>query len=133
MDKEQMDVLYPFGYGLSYTSFAFGKPSIEVFGDTAKITVDITNTGDRKGAEVAQLYIGCEGSAVDRPVKTLRDFARVELLPGQTKQVTLSVSKKDMAYFSEEADDFVTEDITYVAYVGSCSRGDSLQEVKFTF
>ena len=133
MDREKKEVLYPFGYGLSYTKFAFGKPEVRVFGDTAKFRFTVTNTGDRDGAEVAQLYIGCEGSAVDRPVKTLRDFARVELKAGETKEVELSVAKKDMAYFSEEQDDFVAEDIGYTAYIGSCSRDPGMAAVPFRF
>ena len=69
MEKEGKKVLYPFGYGLSYTEFAFGKPEAEVFADTAKISVSLKNTGSVAGAEVVQLYVGCEGSKVDRPVK----------------------------------------------------------------
>ena len=132
MEKENIPVLYPFGFGLSYTSFEIGKPDVQVFDHTAKFTVTVKNTGSIKGAEVIQLYVGCENSAVDRPVKVLKDFARVELLPGEEKQVSLSVSRKDMAYFDEKKDDFIEEDISYTAYVGNCSAG-SLQEVKFTF
>lgn len=132
MEKESIPVLYPFGFGLSYTSFKIGKPDVQVFDHTAKFTVTVKNTGSRKGAEVIQLYVGCENSAVDRPVKVLKDFARVELLPGEEKQVSLSVFRKDMAYFDEKKDDFIEEDISYTAYIGNCSAG-SLQEVKFTF
>ena len=70
---------------------------------------------------------------MDRPVKVLKDFARVELAPGEETQVSLSVSKADMAYFDEEKDDFVTEDITYIAYVGNSSAPEALQKVAFTF
>lgn len=133
MEKEGKKVLYPFGYGLSYTEFAFGKPEAEVFADTAKISVSLKNTGSVAGAEVVQLYVGCEGSKVDRPVKVLKDFARVELAPGEETKVSLSVSKADMAYFDEEKDDFVAEDIKYIAYVGNCSAKEALQKVEFTF
>ena len=133
MDREDKKVLYPFGYGLSYTSFSVGTPGVQVFGDTAKISVDITNTGERSGAEILQLYVGCQGSAVERPVKLLKDFARVMLQPGETKRVELQVSKKDMAYYDVEKDDFVTEDILYTAYVGNCSRGEGLQKVSFRY
>lgn len=133
MEKEGKKVLYPFGYGLSYTEFAFGRPEAEVFADTAKISISLKNTGSMAGAEVVQLYVGCEGSKVDRPVKVLKDFARVELAPGEETKVSLSVSKKDMAYFDEDKDAFVTEDIQYIAYVGNCSAKESLQKVEFTF
>ena len=127
MEKEGKKVLYPYGYGLSYTKFAFGRPEIKVFDNIAKISVDVTNTGSREGADVVQLYVGCEGSTVDRPVKTLRDFQRVDLNAGETRRVDLSVSLKDMAYFSEKEDCFVTENIKYIAYVGDSSRSEDLQ------
>lgn len=133
MEKEGRKVLYPFGYGLSYTEFSFGKPEAEVFADTAKISISLKNTGSVKGAEVVQLYVGCRESKVDRPVKALKDFARVELEPGEETKVSLSVSKRDMAYFDEEKDEFVTEDIKYVAYIGNCSAEAALQKIEFTF
>ena len=132
MEKENLPVLYPFGFGLSYTTFEIGKPELKIFCKTAKVTVRVKNTGRVKGAEIVQLYVGCENSAVDRPVKLLKDFARVELNPGEEKEVTLHVSSKDMAYFDVQKDDFTEEDIPYIAYVGSCSAG-SLQTVKFRF
>ena len=130
MDKENIPVLYPFGYGLSYTTFDISEPTVEVFDKTAKISVNVKNTGDVKGAEVVQLYIGCEGSAVDRPIKILKDFARVELMPGEETKVCLQVKSQDMAYYSEEKDDFVEEDITYIAYTGDCSCKEALKSVK---
>ena len=133
MDREKKEVLYPFGFGLSYTTFSFGTPRAEVFGDTAKISVDVTNTGKRSGDEIVQLYVGCQGSAVERPVKLLKDFARISLEAGETRRVVLQVSKQDMAYFDVEKDAFVTEDIRYTAYVGDCSRGEGLQTVSFSY
>jgi beta-glucosidase len=133
MEKEGKAVSYPFGYGLSYTSFALSAPRASVQGGTAKVTVSVTNTGAVKGAEVVQLYVGCESSAVDRPVKTLRDFARVELMPGETQEVALSFTKAGRAYFDEAADAFCEEDIPYVAYVGNSSAPDALQSVTVRF
>ena len=133
MDKENKEVLYPYGYGMSYTTFRIGKPQLVVFGQKAKLMMDVTNTGNRAGADVIQLYVGCEESKVDRPKKVLRDVERVELEPGETKKVELSVSKENMAYFSEKDDDFVTEDIDYIAYVGDSSKDQNLQKLKFRF
>ena len=104
-----------------------------MFDDTAKVSVTVTNTGAVKGAEVVQLYVGCTGSAVDRPVKTLRDFARVELNPGESRLVELSFTKQSMAYFDETLDDFKAEDIAYVAYIGNCSASQALQPVTVRF
>lgn len=133
MDKEGIDVLYPYGYGLSYTTFSISSPLVTVFDDVAKVTVTVKNTGSVKGAEVVQLYVGCEGSAVDRPVKVLRDFARVELEAGEEKQVELTVSKKAMAYYDEQKDDFQEEDLEYIAYVGNSSRKEDLQSAAFRY
>ena len=133
MDKENKEVAYPFGYGLSYTEFKIGNPELEICNDTAKLVVTVENTGKVKGADVIQLYIGCEGSKVDRPVKVLRDFARVTLEPGECKRIALSVKKDQMAYFDEKANEWKTEDIQYIAYVGDSSRNCELQKVKFRF
>lgn len=133
MDKENKKVAYPFGYGLSYTEFKIGNPELEICNDTAKLVVTVENTGKVKGADVIQLYIGCEGSKVDRPVKVLRDFARVTLEPGECKRIALSVKKDQMAYFDEKANEWKTEDIQYIAYVGDSSRNCELQKVKFRF
>lgn len=133
MEKEGIDVLYPFGYGLSYTTFEISQPTAEVFDGTAKITVTVKNTGSVAGTEVVQLYVGCQGSAVDRPVKVLRDFTRVTLNPGEEQKVTLKFTKASMAYFDEAKDDFVEEDITYTAFAGNCSRQESLKSVEVVF
>lgn len=133
MDKENIPVLYPFGYGLSYTSFDLGVPQIEVFNETAKVRINVKNTGVRKGAEVVQLYVGCEDSRVDRPAKILKDFQRVELEPGEEKEVVLKVAMEDMAYYCEEIDAFVKEDVTYIAYTGNSSSAGELQKTTFTF
>lgn len=133
MDKENIPVLYPFGYGLSYTSFDLGVPKIEVFNETAKVRINVKNTGLRKGAEVVQLYVGCADSSVDRPAKILKDFQRVELESGEEKEVVLKVAMEDMAYYCEETDAFVKEDVTYIAYTGNSSSAEELQKTTFTF
>lgn len=133
MEKENKEVVYPFGYGLSYTKFEIGEPEIEICNDTAKITVTVENTGKMKGDEVVQLYVGCEGSQVDRPVKILRDFARVTLEPGQKKELSLKVSKDQMAYFDEESNSWKREDIQYIAYIGNSSRDDNMKKITFKY
>ena len=105
----------------------------EIFDEMAKIRVKVQNTGTVKGAQVVQLYVGCEGSRVDRPVKVLRDFQRVELEPGEEKEVVLKVTAWDMAYYCEETDGFVKENITYIAYTGASSAAKDLKKAVFTF
>ena len=133
LDREGKNPLYPYGYGLSYTKFAISSPKVEVFDNTAKVNVTIKNIGSVKGVEVVQLYVGCEGSSVERPVKVLKNFQRAELSPGEEKLVTLTVAKKAMAYFDESKDGFVEEDISYIAYVGSSSAAKDLKTIKFKF
>lgn len=133
MDKENLPVAYPFGFGLSYTSFELSEPEAEVFDNRAKISVNVKNTGKVKGAEIVQLYVGCEGSSVDRPVKVLKDFQRIELNPGEEKKVVLTVTKEDMAYYNEKTDAFEAEDITYIAYTGNSSAASDLKTTEFRF
>lgn len=133
MDKENIPVSYPFGFGLSYTKFELGEPVVDVFDGIAKVRVLIKNIGRYKGADIVQLYIGCKGSRVDRPVKVLRDFVRIELEPGEEKEVVLKVSDDAMAYYCEETDSFVKEYITYIAYTGDSSSEKDLKKVEFTF
>lgn len=133
MDKENLPVAYPFGFGLSYTSFELSDPKIEVFDNRAKISVNVKNTGKVKGAEIVQLYVGCEGSSVDRPVKVLKDFQRIELNPGEEKKAVLTVTKEDMAYYNEKTDAFEAEDITYIAYTGNSSAASDLKTTEFRF
>ena len=133
MEKENREVFYPFGFGLSYTSFAISKPVVEIFDDIAKISVTVKNTGDMAGAEVVQLYVGSDNSAVDRPVKVLKDFVRVQVDVGEEKRVSLKVSKSDLAYYCETKEAFVEEDIIYLAYVGNSSQTEALQKIEFEF
>jgi len=133
MDKENKPVYCPFGFGLSYTSFEISEPSIEKIGDIAKVSVYVKNTGSFKGAEVVQLYVGTDGSKVDRPVKVLKDFGRVELLPGEEQLVSLSFSRQDMAYYDEQQESFCSENIPYIVYVGNSSAIDCLHKKVLEF
>ncbi len=134
-DKYKQRVSYPFGFGLSYTSFSYKnlRVSAAEMGVDGELTVlvDVTNTGERGGDEVVQLYIGYAGSAVERHVKDLKGFARVHLAPQQTKTVRLAVRAEDLAYYCVESKSWVTEKITYTAYVGSSSAQDDLLSANF--
>src|SRR6185437_10237281 len=94
--------LYPFGYGLSYTTFRYDnlRLSSPTLKDAMNITVDITNTGNRAGDEVAQLYITHENSKLARPIKELKGFSRITLRPRETKTVTFRLTPKDLAYWN---------------------------------
>ncbi len=131
VDKNGLDPRYPFGFGLSYTSFAFRNlrlaasriaPNAQV-----RASVDVQNTGTIAGDEVVQLYVGYEGSRVDRPVRDLKAFQRVTLAPGETKTVALTFPATDLAFWDVTANAFVVEPIDYVVETGSSSRDLPLQ------
>ena len=115
--------LYPFGYGLSYTTFKYDnlRLSSPVLKDVMKITVDITNTGDRVGDEVVQLYVSHEDSKVIRPIKELRGFSRITLRPHETKTVAFQITPKDLAYWNTVHHRFETEKDRIRVAVGSSS------------
>ena len=93
----------------------------------------VENRGDRAGTEVAQLYIGFSGSAMERPVKTLVDFCRAELAPGERKTVLLTAEKAELAYYDETKQAFVPEDIDYIAYVGTDEQAAGETPIRFRF
>ncbi len=123
---------FPFGFGLSYTEFEISQPRVcAVDNESISFSVSVRNTGARQGSETLQLYIGYENSSVLRPERELRDFKRVYLDAGEACEVTLSVSKNDLAYYSDNG--FVTEDITYIAYVGNSERDSRGRAISFEF
>lgn len=124
--------LYPFGHGLSYTTFAYrnlrlSAPTLRP-GDSLIVSVDVTNTGDRAGDEVVQLYIRDEVGTLTRPVKELRGFRRVTLRPGETQSVAFPLGSKDLA-FHDAALDLVVEPGFFRVYVGSSS--ERVEEARF--
>ena len=129
-DKKDMRPAYAFGFGLSFTTFTYTnlRLSDESIGKTGKLLVeaDVTNVGEVAGAAVAQLYVGYDGSKVDRPVRDLKGFARVELEPGQTATVSMELSAEDLAYYDADRGAWVVEKIDYPVYVGSSSREEDL-------
>jgi len=124
--------LYPFGFGLSYTSFQYSSPKIDKtkIGKTesVQVSVDVTNMGKKAGDEVVQLYISDKVSSAARPVKELKDFARVSLQPGQTKTVTFTVTPDKLEYYNADLEK-VIEPGTFEALVGSDS--ETLKGVSF--
>lgn len=124
-DTKKIAPLFAFGHGLSYTTFDFGKVSADrknISGnDKITFTVPVTNTGDVAGAEVVQLYISDPKCTVERPSKELKGFAKVFLQPGETKNVTLEISKDDLSYFNADNHEWAVEPGEFKALVGSAS------------
>jgi beta-glucosidase len=113
-DARQIPVLFPFGYGLSYTTFAYSnaKVSAKTFKDTdgVTVTVDVTNTGEVPGKEIVQVYLHDQKSGLARPEKELKGFAKVELQPDETKSVSIRLNFRAFAYYHPEYKGWITED-----------------------
>ncbi|HTI25837.1 MAG TPA: glycoside hydrolase family 3 C-terminal domain-containing protein [Kutzneria sp.] len=101
------EVLYPFGHGLSYTTFSYGTLTVESASDGAAARVTVTNTGDRPGEEVVQLYVTPHGWPVPAPIRRLCGFERIPLAPGESREVRFEVSSSALSYWSEEDEHFI--------------------------
>ena len=131
-DTRRMEVLFPFGHGLSYTTFAYDnlRTDRESFreGETMTVCVDVANTGAMAGKEVVQLYIRPPKSTVAiRPVHELKGFEKVELAPGETKTVRFELNSRSFAFFREEMGDWFVESGTYEIEIARSSRSIALQ------
>ena len=152
-DTENVPVLFPFGYGLSYTEFEMSGLKAEIVEDgksedgeksadskemtteeltgnlKVKVSVDVENTGDRAGKEVVQIYVGKKGSKIKRAAKELCGFAKVELEPGEKKTEEFILTRDAFTYYDEEKGDFAVETGTYEIYAGK-SVEDVCQKVE---
>ena len=121
--SKNQKVRYPFGYGLSYTSFQVGNLSIDKKDlsdtETAKVSVEIENTGKREGKYVVQLYISPKSSSMSRPVRELKGFEKVMLEPGEKKRVVFQLSQRAFAYWEEEIHNWYTEEGDYEVQIGA--------------
>ncbi len=124
-DTKKIPARYPFGHGLSYTTFAYGKPELSAKtispDGSITLTVPVTNTGSREGAEVVQLYIGDDKASVLRPLKELKAFDKITLAPGETREVKFTISPDMLAFFDADAHAWRSEPGTFTAYVGGSS------------
>ncbi|MDX2189072.1 MAG: glycoside hydrolase family 3 C-terminal domain-containing protein [Bacteroidota bacterium] len=122
-DKHNVTPLYPFGYGLSYTTFNYSNLEIKEAGNyNYSVSFDITNTGNRAGSEVAQLYVRDLQSTVERPEKELKSFGKVMLQPNETKRVTLTLNKDAFTYYDDIKHQWTLESGDFELLVGKSSR-----------
>lgn len=133
-DTKKTDVLFPFGYGLSYTTFSYSNPRVmgcesaadqpsEIcVTDGADVCVDITNTGSVAGKEIVQLYIADHTGQAQRPVHELKGFEKIELQPGETKTVTFHLDQRSFAYYCERIHDWYAPNGSYTIEIAQSSR-----------
>ena len=135
-DKHKTRPLFPFGHGLSYTTFKYGKMTADktsISGDgTITFTIPVTNTGSMTGSEIVELYITDVKASVDRPEKELKGFAKVTLAPGETRDVTITIGKDALSYFDADAHAWVAEPGEFRAHAAA-SAGDIRSTVKFNY
>lgn len=122
-DKEHLTPLFPFGHGLSYTTFRYGKARIDrktmTSGEVLRVTVPITNTGRREGAEIVQLYIRDEAASLPRPIKELKGFRKVTLAPGETQEVTFTIDAEALSFFDDARHEWVAEPGRFEALIAA--------------
>lgn len=135
-DTKKIPAMFPFGHGLSYTTFEYGKPVVSAKEMSADgkltVTVPVTNTGSVKGKEVVQLYISDEKSSLPRPLKELKEFKKVDLAPGETVNVEFTITPEDLKFFDDKAHEWVAEPGKFKALIGSSST-DIRSTVQFAY
>jgi len=121
--------LFPFGFGLSYTSFKFANlsvPAKATSGSPVDVSFDVTNTGSVTGAEVAELYVSDPSAQADRPERELKGFKKVRLDPGQTEHVTVSLDARSFSYWDQAAQKWIIDPGKFVIRVGDSSENTPL-------
>ena len=122
-DTFNKEVAYPFGYGLSYTTFAYSKPAVKVSGGTATVTVTVKNTGAVSGKEVAQVYVTAPKGQIEKPAQELKAFAKTrELKPGESQTLTMQIPVRMLASFDEAGSQWLAEAGQYTFRIGASSR-----------
>ena len=131
-DKKEAEVLFPFGHGLSYTSFAFSDIRLDKAEmddtDTLNVSVKVKNTGERAGKTVVQLYVGDKQSTPIRPIRELKGFEKIALEPGEEKEVRFALDKRAFAYWNEQIHDWHVETGEFFIEIGASSRDIVLAE-----
>jgi beta-glucosidase len=121
-DKHDIKPLFPFGYGLSYTTFSYSDIDTKPAGDLCEVTFKVKNTGKVEGIEIPQLYVHDPDNTIVSPVKELKKFDRISLKPGETKEVRFILKKTDFAHYDADKEAWGTHPGTYDILVGGSSR-----------
>lgn len=135
-DTKNIPALFPFGYGLSYTTFKYGKAALSSKDMTADgtitVTIPVTNTGSVEGKEIVQLYVQDEKSSLPRPVKELKRFRKVTLTPGETKDVVFTITPDDLKFFDDSKHEWIAEPGKFKVMIGASST-DIRSTAQFTY
>ena len=123
-DTFNREVAYPFGYGLSYTTFEMSKPVVKAKGkDAVEVSITVKNTGAVSGKEVAQVYVQAPKGKLEKPAQELKAFAKTrELKPGESQTLTMTIPVRDLASFDEAGSQWLTEAGVYTFHIGASSR-----------
>jgi beta-glucosidase len=128
-DKNNIEPLFPFGYGLSYTTFEYGNLKIQKTGEmTYIVSLDVKNTGKTAGQEVVQLYVSQKKCSVERPVKELKGFAKVDLMPGETKTIEIQLDARAFQFYHPEKKQWTAEAGEFEILIGASSRDLRLKD-----
>ena len=122
-DTFQRDVAYPFGYGLSYTTFQFSAPKVKASGNSISVSVTVKNTGEVSGKEVAQVYVSAPKGQLEKPVQELKAFAKTrELKPGESQTLSMEIPVRDLASYDEQGAQWMADAGLYTLRIGASSR-----------
>ena len=121
-DGRELEVTYPFGHGLSYTTFEYGEASVSTSANGIEVRVPITNKGTRDGREVTQVYVSLPGSTLHRAPRELKAFTSVQVRAGETCEAVMNIPRGDLAYWNVRTDSWIVEGGDYLVEVGASSR-----------
>lgn len=130
-ESKGLSPLYPFGHGLSYTTFEISEPIVEIADGRIRVSANVKNTGTRSGAEAVQLYVGEVHPTVSRPTKELKGICKVNLAPGETKVAVFELSSNDLAFWSDRTHRWELNPGEYMFYIGR-SSADIARQVSVT-
>jgi len=134
-DKKEIEVAYPFGHGLSYTTFEYDSLEIDAVDpekQSLKVRARVSNTGQMAGEEVVQLYVGFSNSEIDRPVKLLKGFDKIAIEPGESRAVEFQIDLEELAWYDPESKSWKIEEMDYAIFVGPSSDEDNLLKSGFS-
>lgn len=130
LEKQNVEPAFRFGSGLSYTEYKYENLQVDASKDKFLATAEVTNIGDVIGEEIVQLYVGFKDSHIDRPEKSLKGFKRIQIMPKETKFITIEVNKNDLSYYNPETKQWEFEIMRYDIMLGSSSDNKNLMSVK---